>query len=86
MAPVLRNLVARMAVKSIQLGQVWRCDESGQNYLVTKVYNEVFSQYAILRMADSSAASGDTLRVKVQKEGGRQTLPGYTYTQESQEF
>ena len=75
-----------MAVKSIQLGQVWRSDDSGQNYLVTKIYNEVFSQYAILRMADSSGATAETIRLKIQKEGGRQNLPGYTYTQESQEF
>ena len=75
-----------MAVKSIQLGQVWRCDETGQNFLVTKVYSEVFSQYVILRVADSSAGSGETIRLKVQKQGGGQTLPGYTYTQESQEF
>ena len=27
-----------MAVKSIQLGQVWRQDASNQDYLVTKVY------------------------------------------------
>ena len=37
-----------MAVKSIQLGQVWRKDESGQDYLVTKLYNEVFTQYAVV--------------------------------------
>ena len=30
-----------MAVKAIQLGQVWRHDETGQTYLVTKLYNEV---------------------------------------------
>jgi len=35
-----------MAVKTIQLGQVWRKDENGQDYLVTKVYDEVFAQYA----------------------------------------
>jgi len=39
----------KMAVKSIQLGQVWCNDQSGQNYLVTKLYNEVFAQFAILR-------------------------------------
>ena len=49
-----------MAVKAIQLGQVWRHDETGQTYLVTKLYNEVFTQYAILRRADSTAAT--TLR------------------------
>ena len=40
-----------MAVKSIQLGQVWRKNENGQDYLVTKVYDEVFTQYAVLRPA-----------------------------------
>jgi hypothetical protein len=75
-----------MAVKSIQLGQVWRNNDSGQNYLVTKLYNEVFAQYAMLRVADSSAATSDTVRVKVQKSPEGATLPGYTYTQESQDF
>ena len=40
-----------MAVSSIQLGQVWRNDADGQDYLVTKVYNEVFTQYAMLLAA-----------------------------------
>ena len=75
-----------MSVKSIQLGQVWRNDQTGQNYLVTKLYSEVFTQYAILRHADSSAATTDTTRVKVSKSGDGATLPGYTFTQESQEF
>ena len=75
-----------MSVKTIQLGQVWRNDADAQNYLVTKVYSEVFTQYAILRRADSSAASGDTTRVKVQKSGDGVSLPGYTFTQESEEF
>ncbi|HEY5162601.1 MAG TPA: hypothetical protein VII81_06260 [Terriglobales bacterium] len=75
-----------MAVKSIQLGQVWRNDQTTQNYLVTKVYNEVFAQYAMLRQADAQAANVDTIRVKVQKSTDGATLPGYTYTQDSQDF
>lgn len=75
-----------MAVKSIQLGQVWRNNQSGQNFLVTKLYSEVFSQYAMLRHADSTAASTDTVRVKVEKTSEGATLPGYTFTQEAQEF
>ena len=71
-----------MAVKSLQLGQVWRNDSTGQNYLVTKLYNEVFTQYAILRVADSTAAQTDTTRVKVLKSADGATLPGYTFTQE----
>jgi hypothetical protein len=75
-----------MAVKSIQLGQVWRNDQTSQNFLVTKVYSEVFTQYAILRVADSTAATTDTVRVKVQKSGEGASLPGYTFTQDSQDF
>ncbi len=75
-----------MAVKSIQQGQVWRHDQSMQNFLVTKLYDEVFTQYAILRPADAGAASAETTRVKVQKTGDGATLPGYTFTQDAQEF
>ncbi len=75
-----------MAVKAIQLGQVWRNDASGQNFLVTKLYSELFTQYAILRHADANAATAETTRVKVSKTNDGATLPGYTFTQESQEF
>jgi len=75
-----------MAVKSIQLGQVWRNDQTQQNFLVTKLYNEVFTQYAMLRPADATAATSDTTRVKVQKTADGATLPGYTFTQDAQDF
>ena len=75
-----------MAVKSIQLGQVWRQDTSGQDYLVTKVYAELFTQYAMLRPAKVSAPDAETVRVKVAKVESGVTLPGYTFTQESQDF
>lgn len=75
-----------MSVKSVQLGQVWRNDATGQNWLVTKLYNEVFSQYAVLRHADATAAEGETARVKVQKTADGAALPGYTFTQDSQDF
>ncbi len=73
-----------MAVKSIQLGQVWRNDQTDKNYLVTKVYSEVFAQYAMLRPADATASQTDTVRIKIQKSADGATLPGYTFTQESQ--
>jgi hypothetical protein len=75
-----------MAVKSIRLGQVWRNDQSAQNFLVTKVYSEAFTDIAILRPADASAPSAETIRVKVQKTADGATLPGYTFTQESHDF
>jgi hypothetical protein len=75
-----------MAVKSIQLGQVWRNDQSGQDYLVTKLYSEVFATYAMLRQANAAAATADTIRVKVTKTADSASLPGYTYTQDAQDF
>ena len=71
-----------VAVNSIQLGQVWRSDADGQDYLVTKVYNEVFSQYAMLRPAGIQAPDAPTVRVKVTKGPQGATLPGYTFTQD----
>ena len=71
-----------MAVKSIQLGQVWRNDESGKDFLVTKLYNEVFTQYAVLRPAEVTAPEAPMVRVKVAKSAAGATLPGFTFTQE----
>ena len=75
-----------MAVKQIKLGQVWRNNQSGKDFLVTKVYSEVFTQYAMLRVADATAAQSDTIRLKVEKSPEGASLPGFTYTQDSQDF
>ena len=71
-----------MAVNAIQLGQVWRNNADGQDYLVTKVYNEVFSQFAMLRLAGISAPDAPTVRLKVTKGPEGASLPGYTFTQD----
>jgi hypothetical protein len=76
-----------MAVKAIQLGQVWREEASGHSFLITKVYNEVFSQIAVLRPADATATTAETRRIKVSKTAQGLLLPGYVFTQDSnQEF
>jgi len=71
-----------VAVKSVKLGQVWRKDEDGKDYLVTKVYSEVFTHYAVLRPADVTAPDAPTVRVKVTKGADGISLPGFTFTQE----
>jgi hypothetical protein len=71
-----------MAVKSIQMGQVWRKDDNGQDYLVTKLYNELFTQYAVLRPAEVTAPDAPTVKVKVAKSADGVVLPGFTFTQE----
>jgi hypothetical protein len=71
-----------MAVRLVQMGQVWRKDDNGQDYLVTKVYNEVFSQYAVLRPAEVTAPDAPTVKVKVAKAASGVALPGFTFTQD----
>ena len=72
-------------------GKVFLCqdlqdDDKDPDLCSMKVYNEVFTQYAMLRQADAQAANVDTIRVKVQKTSDGATLPGYTFTQESHDF
>jgi hypothetical protein len=83
---VAADTLKLMAVRSIRAGQFWRHDQSGQTYLVTKLYDEVLTQYAVLRYAGADTASAETVRLKVQKTSEGDTLPGYTFTQDVQEF
>jgi hypothetical protein len=71
-----------VAVKTIKLGQVWRQDASGQDFLVTKVYSEVFTQYAVLRPAEVTAPDAPVVKVKVAKAVDGVSLPGFSFTQE----
>ena len=71
-----------MAVKKILLGQVWKKDDSSDTYLVTKLYSEVFSTFAMLRKVGGE----EVLRVKVEKQGDASLLRGFSYTQDAQDF
>lgn len=73
-----------MAVSSIQLGQLWKLTETGDTWLVTKVYSEAFSSYAMLRKVGGNDA--DVRRVKVDRHGEGVMLPGYTFAQEAEAF
>ncbi len=73
-----------MAVPSIQLGQLWKLTETGDTWLVTKVYSEVFTSYAVLRKVGGSDA--DVRRVKVEKSAGGVALAGFVFAQESDAF
>ncbi|MBZ5564528.1 MAG: hypothetical protein LAP13_19175 [Acidobacteriia bacterium] len=73
-----------MAVSSIQLGQLWRANDTGETWLVTKLYSEVFASYAVMRKVGGGDA--DVRRVKVEKSAEGVGLPGYVFTQESDAF
>jgi len=73
-----------MPKRKIQVGQVWKKDDSGETYLITKVYSEALATFAVLRKA--GAESEPPVRVRVQNAANGPTLPGFSFAQESDEF
>jgi hypothetical protein len=59
-------------------------DETGDTWLVTKVYSELFSSYAVLRRVGGSEA--EVRRVKIEKTGQGVTLSGFTFSQDADSF
>jgi hypothetical protein len=70
------------SVSKIQIGQLWRKDESGEIYLVTRVYSEALTTMATLRK--SGAENEAQVRVKVERAAGGQTLSGFSRAQEDE--
>jgi hypothetical protein len=73
-----------MPAKKIQVGQVWKKEDTGDNYLVTKVYNEALATFAVLRKAGSEDDA--PLRIKIGHKGTTPNLPGFRFAQESEDF
>jgi hypothetical protein len=73
-----------MSVRKVQVGQVWKKADTNEQYLVTKVYSEVLATYAVLRKA--GAESEARARVRVENAPDGQSLPGFVYAQEAEEF
>lgn len=63
----------RMAMHKVAAGQVWLAQSSGQMYLVTRTYSQLFDDYAVLRRVGGD----DTLRVKLQSAHAEGPLPGF---------
>lgn len=71
-----------MTTSKIQIGQLWKRDGTGDIYLVTRVYSEALSTMAVLRK--SGAENEPFLRVRVERSGAGQTLPGFSPAQEDE--
>lgn len=76
--------IRNVSTQKIQVGQVWKKDDSGETFLVTKVYNEALATYAVLRK--TGAEDQPPLRVKISRAGPAPDLPGFTFTQKSDDF
>ena len=76
--------ICHVPARKLQVGQVWKKEDTGESYLITKVYNEALTTFAILRKA--GAESERPVKVKVDRKGPAYALPGFSYAQESDEF
>jgi len=78
------DYIRTVPVSKIQVGQVWKKEGTGDSFLITKIYSEALATYAVLRKA--GAETEPPIRIKVSRSGPAQTLAGFTYAQESDEF
>jgi hypothetical protein len=72
-----------MPANRIQLGQVWEKLDSHESFLVTRLYSEALSSFAVLR--PSGAETAAMLRVKIERTGSGQTLPGFSLAHGAEE-
>lgn len=73
-----------MSVRKIQIGQLWKKNETGDIYLVTRLYSEALNTMVILR---KSGAEGEAqVRVRVERDGGGHRIPGFSPAQEEEKL
>lgn len=65
-----------MSVRKVQIGQLWKKEDTGETFLVTRVYNEALSTIVVLRK--SGAENEDLVRIKVGRNPQGQTIPGFS--------
>lgn len=68
-----------MGERKIQVGQVWKKNDTGESYLVTRLYTEALATFVVLRPTDDEAAK--PLRIKVSRATEGMSLPGFTPAQ-----
>ena len=73
-----------MGVPKIQIGQLWKREDTGETYLVTRVYTEALSTMVVLRK--SGAEDQALLRVRMERTPSGQNLPGFSPAQEHERF
>ena len=64
-----------MSARKIQIGQLWKKEDTGETYLVTRVYTEALSTIVVLRR--SGAEEENQIRLKVERTSTGQIIPGF---------
>ena len=73
-----------MSVSKLQIGQLWKKDGIKDIYLVTRLYSEALNTMVILRKSGSEGEA--QIRVRVERAGDAQTIPGFSPAQEDEKF
>ena len=76
--------VKLMSVSKLQVGQLWKKDGTKDIYLVTRLYSEAMNTMVILRKSGSEGEG--QIRVRVERDGNGQTIPGFSPAQEDEKF
>jgi hypothetical protein len=71
-----------MSISKIQIGQLWKKNDTGEIYLVTRVYTEALSTMASLRKSGAEAQA--LIRVKVERGANGQSLSGFSPAQDDE--
>ncbi len=66
-----------MQVRKVTSGQMWKSNESGDIYVVTSLYKDVLSSFALLRPVSSSNVENNK-RAKVVKTSSGEEIAGFT--------
>jgi hypothetical protein len=73
-----------MGVSKLQIGQLWKKLDTGDIYLVTRLYSEALNTMVILRKSGSESEA--TTRVRVERTPTGQNIPGFSPAQEDEKF
>jgi hypothetical protein len=73
-----------MAIAKVQPGQMWLLEGTEESWLVTKIYFEAFTSYAMLRRV--GGGDNDVQRLKIVKSADGVALPGFIFSRESDQF
>ena len=79
-----RHMSVKMSVKKIQIGQLWRKNDTGDVYLVTRVYSEALSTIVVLRKSGAEDEALTRLRAESTPKGPG--IPGYSPAQDEENF
>jgi hypothetical protein len=75
-----------MAARRIQIGQLWKKVDTGDLFLVTRLYDEALATIAVLRLTGSDNGNMVMVKVKVERTSTGQSLPGFSMAQEGEEL